>query len=299
MKKTTKNTCAAYLLWAFGIACALQTAAGIQFRSGSRAAYSILLSISMFAPMAAAVLSGAGLNGMGWKPRLRGNLRWIVAAWLMPAVLGAAGAALYFLLTPAAFDGSFSYIYTMLGEAGVAQLESRGMSVPQYAAVSCIASLTCAPWINMMFTIGEEAGWRGVLYPMLKRRLGKVRGRIAGGVIWGVWHWPVMLLTGYEYGMSYWGAPVTGPLLFCLITTAMGILLDLLYEKTGCVWIPALCHGAINAFASVPTIFLQPAYADRLLLGPLMIGLIGGLPMLLLAAGVCIKDARRDALSST
>lgn len=167
------------------------------------------------------------------------------------------------------------------------------MSVPQYTAVSCIASLTCAPWINMMFTIGEEAGWRGVLYPMLKRRLGRVRGRIAGGVIWGVWHWPVMLLTGYEYGMSYWGAPVTGPLLFCLITTAMGILLDLLYEKTGCVWIPALCHGAINAFAGVPTIFLQPAYADRLLLGPLMIGLIGGLPMLLLAAGVCIKDARQ------
>ena len=54
----------------------------------------------------------------------------------------------------------------------------------------------------------------------------------------------------------------------------------------------ALGHGAINAFAGVPTIFLNPAYGNRLLLGPLMIGLVGGLPMLLLAAWVCVRDWR-------
>ena len=35
---------------------------------------------------------------------------------------------------------------------------------------------------------------------------------------------------GYEYGTSYWGYPVTGPCV-CVITTAMGILLDYFYEK--------------------------------------------------------------------
>ncbi len=247
----------------------------------------------VFAPLLAAVLSGAGIRGMGWKPRIKGNIRWIMGAWFIPAILGTIGAALYFLMLPDALDMSFSYIYNTLGAEGIRQLENSGLSVLQYSIVSCVASLTYAPWLNMLFAIGEEAGWRGVMYPVLRRRYGTVKGRIVGGVIWGIWHWPIMLLAGYEYGTSYWGAPVTGPLLFCLIASAMGIVLDVLYDQTDCIWMPALCHGAINAFAGVPTLVLNPAYANGLLLGPLMVGLIGGLPMILLAAAVCIWDARK------
>lgn len=164
-----------------------------------------------------------------------------------------------------------------------------------YAVISIVSAVAYAPFINMLLAVGEEAGWRGTMYPILKERLGMTKGRIVGGVIWGIWHWPIMLLAGYEYGTAYWGAPVTGPLLFCFITTAMGILFDLSYEKTGCVWVPALCHGAINAFAGVPVFFLAPAYADRLLLGPLMVGLIGGLPLIAAAAAVCISAGRERA----
>ena len=292
MKDRKQNTLTAYLLWAFVIAWALQIAAGLMYRRGNGIVYTALLSLSMFAPMLAAVLSGAGLLGMGWKPRLRGKLRWVLAAWFGPAILGAAGAALYFLLVPQALDLDFSYIRAALGAEQVARMEAGGLTISRYALGSCIAALTYAPLINMGFAIGEEAGWRGVMYPALKRRLGTARVRIAGGVIWGIWHWPIMLLAGYEYGSTYWGAPVTGPLLFCVIASAMGILLDVLYEKTDCIWMPALCHGAINAFAGVPTLVLNPAYVNGLLLGPLMVGLIGGLPMILLAAVLCIRDAR-------
>ena len=128
------------------------------------------------------------------------------------------------------------------------------------------------------------------MYPILKEHFGIVKGRLIGGAVWGVWHWPIMLLAGYEYGTTYWGAPVTGPLLFCVITIAMGILLDFLYGKTSCIWVPALCHGAINAFAGIPTLFLNPAYADKLLLGPLMIGVISGLPLMLTAFILSIRE---------
>ena len=136
------------------------------------------------------------------------------------------------------------------------------------------------------------------MYPILKDRFGITRGRLLGGAIWGVWHWPIMLLAGYEYGTTYWGTPVTGPLLFCVIAIAMGILLDVLYEKTNCIWVSALCHGAINAFAGVPTLFLNPAYADRLLLGPLMVGIISGLPLIFVAVTISIRSNknRRKAL---
>ena len=81
-----------------------------------------------------------------------------------------------------------------------------------------------------------------------------------------------------------------GPLLFCIITITMGSLFDFLYGKTSCIWVPALCHGAINAFAGVPTLFLNPAYADKLLLGPLIIGVISGLPLVLTAFILSIRE---------
>lgn len=164
MKNRKKDCLAVYLLWAFGIAWILQIAAGMMFRAGAGLAYSALLAVSMFAPLLAAVLSGAGVKGMGWKPRIKGNIRWIMGAWFGPAALGAMGAALYFLMVPDALDTSFSYLHSVLGAEGVRQMESSGLSVQQYVISSCVASLTYAPWLNMLFAVGEEAGWRGVLY---------------------------------------------------------------------------------------------------------------------------------------
>ena len=285
MKKLSK-----YLLWAFGVAWVFQIIAGILYRKGNSMSYSVLLAVSMFAPLFAAVLSGTEIRSIGWKPHIKGNLRWILVAWFAPVALGAAGAALYFLLVPNALDTTFAYIRTSLGVESLSQLESAGLSVQLYACIGAVSAMTYAPFVNMLFAVGEEAGWRGTMYPILKEHFGIVKGRLIGGAVWGVWHWPIMLLAGYEYGTTYWGAPVTGPLLFCVITIAMGILFDFLYEKTNCIWVPALCHGAINAFAGVPTLFLNPAYADKLLLGPLMIGVISGLPLMLTALILSIQE---------
>lgn len=203
------------------------------------------------------------------------------------------GAALYFLISPDARDTSFSYVSSVLGTEGLSQLASKGISLQLYAVISTVSAIVYAPFVNMLLAVGEEAGWRGTMYPILKEHRGTTKGRLVGGLIWGVWHWPIMFLVGYEYGTSYWGAPITGPLPFCVITSAMGILFDFLYEKTDCIWVPALCHGAIKAFAGVPILFMNPAYAGKLLLGPLMIGVIGGLPLILVAGVICKLEMRR------
>lgn len=176
----------------------------------------------------------------------------------------------------------------------MAQLEAGGISVKLYVVINLISAITYAPWINMFFAVGEEAGWRGYLYPILKERFGRIKGRILGGVIWGIWHWPIMILIGYEYGKDYWGAPVTGPVLFCVITTVMGIILDESYEKTNCIWFPALMHGGINAFAGVPVLFMNGEFPNEPLLGPLMVGVIGGLPMILLAVLISLKRGKQQ-----
>lgn len=287
MRKLSK-----YFIWTFGVAWILQIAAGLLYRHGYSMAYSALLSLSMFAPMLAAAISRPGLRHMGWKPHIKKNWRWILAAWFLPVLLGTLGAALYFLNTPGAWDISLSYAYQSLGTDGIQQLENSGLTLKLYTVISAVSAVTYAPFVNMLLAVGEEAGWRGTMYPVLKLRFGTLKGRIIGGVLWGIWHWPIMILAGYEYGTAYWGAPVTGPLLFCVISVSMGILFDYLYEKSMCVWVPALCHGAINAFAGIPILFLNPAYADRLLLGPLMVGIISGLPLILIAVTVCVRSCK-------
>ncbi len=279
-----------YLLFAFGLAWPVQGLAAWVYGQGNVTAYSLLLTLSMFAPLLAALFARIPLRDMGWKPAFKGKWRWVFAAWFGPAVLTALGAALYFLFFPAAFGGADA-LRAALGEEALSQLAEKGVSPETYAALNYGGALLYAPLINVIPSLGEEVGWRGTLYPRLKARFGTVRGRVLGGAIWGAWHWPIMLLAGYEYGTVYFGAPVTGLLLFCLICVGLGTLIDLVYEKTGCIWIPALAHGAFNATAATP-LLLTTAEGVRPLLGPLPNALIGGLPLLLLAAFVLLRGAR-------
>ena len=273
-----------YLFWAFALAWALQAIAIVFARKGQVQYFQLVLAVSMYAPFAAVLLAGIPLRGMGWKPHLKGKLGSLLAAWFVPAGLTLLGAALYYLVFPAHLDLSGSLIAAQLGEAGLAQLEAAGMTLQTYTLVQAVTALIWAPWLNMLLAVGEEAGWRGALYPRLKARFGVGKGRLLGGLIWGVWHWPVMILAGYNYGMAYWGAPVLGPLVFCLGTVALGIIFDVLYEKTRCIWVPALAHGAYNAAAGLSSLFLSASGAYFSPLGPAPIGLIAGLPLFLLAA---------------
>ena len=284
-----------YLLWAFLLAWMLQAAAIGFAWNGQTQLFTLALMLTMYAPFAAVLLAKGPLKDMGWHLRLRGKGKWILAAWFGSALLAALGAALYYLLFPAALDLSGAMLSAQLGEAGLQQMEAQGLSMKALLLIQLAQALSYAPLVNTFFALGEEVGWRGFLYPRLKERFGVAKGRLLGGLIWGVWHWPVMILAGYNYGTQYWGAPVLGPLVFCLGTVALGVLFDLLYEKTDCIWIPALAHGAFNAAGGLGMLVLNPAFADRTTLGPAPIGLIAGLPLFALGFLLIGKSGRESA----
>ena len=50
----------------------------------------------------------------------------------------------------------------------------------------------------VMFSVGEEFGWRGFAYPRLAERHGAVIGSVLLGAAWGVWH--LMMLVSPEDG---------------------------------------------------------------------------------------------------
>ena len=288
-----------YFLFAFGLAWLLQVYASLLLiRDGNATAYQALLAVSMFCPLAATLLVKKVFlhqpTGIGWK--VQGKRRYWLAAWFGPAVFTVLAAVLYFAVFPSRLDLSGSWLVTAYGgEMDAATLRSQlGVSSASYILETGLVAITLAPAINMFFALGEEAGWRGYMMPRLKERFGLLNGRLLGGVVWGVWHWPLMLLVGYEYGTNYLGAPVLGLVVWCVVCFALNTLLDLLYEKTGCIWVPAIAHGAFNAIAALPQVLITPANAYYNVLGPMPIGLISVLPMLAVAVGLTLHQMKQE-----
>jgi len=274
----------AFLLITFAAAWGLQL---IGVFSGSQTLYSALLTVVMLTPLLAVVITHRGIKkaktGIEWKPKLKKGWKWYLLAWWSPFLLTAVGSGVYFLLFPGRFDPDMGFL--------AAQIETVGSPLPAgtLVLIQTAAALLYAPFVNMVFAMGEEAGWRGYLTPALTERFGKRKALVLSGVIWGMFHWPIILLSGYEYGTGYWGAPWLGLVVMLVFTTAGGILLSWLYEKTGSIWSCALWHGALNAVAGLPLYFL-PAGSTSYLLGPTIAGPIAGLPLILWAAWLWKKE---------
>ena len=280
MNKTVK-----YLLITFAAAWVLQL---VSVFSG----LTLLNSVVMLMPALAVWMIGRG-GAVAWKPHIRGNIKWYLLAWWSPLFIMLTGAALYFLLFPGRFDKGCGFLMAAVPELAFSPVPAHLLVILQTAS-----GMLYGPFITMLFAAGEEAGWRGYLTPALTERFGKKKALILSGCIWGAWHWPLIILTGYQYGVGYWGFPVTGMLCMLLFTTAFGIFLSWLYEKSGSIWPCALCHGAANAIAGAPLYFL-PAGATSYLLGPTFAGLIGGVPLLLLAAYLLTGKGFGDNIPST
>ena len=291
-----RNQVVRYLVWTFVLAYIIQFGAAYLYNHDNKLIGSLVIAAMMFVPTLGVLLSGAGLKGMGWNPQIKGNIRIFLAAWFAPVILTAIGAVLYFLIFPGHFDMSGGYIAAGVGAEAFRQLEEKGISYPLYFLISVIGSVTYAPLMNTFIALGEEIGWRGFLYPQLKARFGRRGGWLLGGFIWGAWHWPLIWLIGYEYGAAagnpagYAGFPVTGMLLFGIITIGWGILHDFLYEKSGSIWVPSLLHGAINAAAGLPLAVCLTDTGSARLLGPSPNGILAGLPFLVIAAILLLRS---------
>ncbi|MBO4864269.1 MAG: CPBP family intramembrane metalloprotease [Eubacterium sp.] len=251
------------------------------------------LLIVMFSPMIAALITNRGLKGMGWKPKLKGNIKWILFSMFVPMIITILGFVCFFLVFPDLFalDGSYLMKYLQSMNVDAETIESTlamfNMDIRKVLILSIIQVCIEGPFINMFAAIGEEAGWRGFLYPELIKGFGRVKTWIIGGIIWGAFHFPCMLIEGYEYGLNYIGAPVLGLIVFTIFCIALGIMEEVIYDKTKCIWYPALLHGSINAAATTYQLILNGNQMDRIerlqIFGPSPGGIIAGIPILIIS----------------
>ena len=222
--------------------------------------------------------------------KLKSNWRFYLLAIWLPAVISFLGAGLYFLVFPSNFSLGFESIQAILQEKGVLQSPIPLSSV---VLIQILASLTYAPFLNSLFALGEEIGWRGYLYPALRGRFSLVQTHVLVGLIWSLWHLPINL-QGYNYGLTYFAYPVLGIVAMFLFCFSIGILLSWLMEKTGSIWASALFHGAINATAGLGLLFQLPGekMSSLLIFGPSPAGIIGVLPCLFLALLILQRERK-------
>jgi membrane protease YdiL (CAAX protease family) len=95
--------------------------------------------------------------------------------------------------------------------------------------------------LNLVMVSGEEIGWRGY---MLTRLIdaGVPRPVLASGLIWGVWHVPLVLWAGYADGPS----PILSAALLMVAVPSLGYVLARTRLETGSVWAAVALHVAWN-----------------------------------------------------
>lgn len=278
-----------YLTITFGITWAMWIGCGIATDSfvlgiGNSPVMMAVTAAGMFVPLAGALLTNAimgkqGRMDLALRPHVRGNVGRYLLAWLAPTAIAAAGAAVFFLAFPGLFDAGAGY-FTSAAQPAIDAGQITADMVPTLLAGQVVFAIVLAPFINMIPAFGEEAGWRGMLFPSLCERFSQRVSVLIMGVIWGLWHAPVTCM-GHNYGMGYPGFPVLGILSMIVFCTAMGSCLARLRMRVGSVWPCALAHGAINATAGIGIYFCT---VGTTLLGPSPAGLVGGIPLLALGA---------------
>ena len=155
-------------------------------------------------------------------------------SWRYYLIFGMA-IVIYYILQ-AVLNGVFG-----LGSAQFAPIPAPpGFSPMAFLILGAVQSVLVAPILAIVIAFGEEYGWRAYLQTELFK-MGRVRGVLLLGVIWGAWHWPLILM-----GYNYPGHPLLGLLLMALYTTGLAVVLGYAVLKSGSVLLSSYLHALNN-----------------------------------------------------
>jgi membrane protease YdiL (CAAX protease family) len=225
------------------------------------------------------------------KPQFKTSWPYWLAGWFAPGILTILGTLLFFGIFPNLYDSNLSLLRTQMEASGAAL----DMANPYTIIIQqTIFALLLAPLMNFTATFGEEFGWRGYLLPKLSA-LGNRKALLISGVIWGVWHWPVIWM-GHNYGLEYWGYPWLGLLVTIWFTLSIGVFFGWLSQKAKSIWPAVAAHGALNGIAALGLLFVLKPFP--ILLGPSPAGVIGCLPFSLVSLVILLSMKNNQTQTS-
>ncbi|MGI6467194.1 MAG: type II CAAX prenyl endopeptidase Rce1 family protein [Sphaerochaetaceae bacterium] len=241
----------------------------------------VILTVGMFTPAISSLLvrlvRKEGLANLYLRPNLKGNVKKYLVVFFAPSLLLLLSGVIYFLLNPSKFDPSLSTF------KAIYQVEEVSIFLLLFTIGQVII---IGPVVNIIPTLGEELGWRGYLLPKLLQVTSQRKAVLISGFIWGFWHLPVIVM-GHNYGTEYKGYPylgIIGMIVFCMV---LGIIEGYATIELNSVIPAAMIHSTINAGAALPIIMAKGNYNP--LFGPTIVGLLGSIPFIVVAAYIFIK----------
>ncbi|GAA1489231.1 hypothetical protein GCM10009626_19770 [Brachybacterium sacelli] len=253
-----------------------------------------VIAVGMLAPAVASVILAKGVEKTSWRTRVglrfrgrwRALLLWGPLALVLMVALGLLGAMLMVLR---GVPGDLT-ARTWLTLATEQLSAAAGAEIPPAAAAAAVIATTAfGIAVTTVFALGEEIGWRGWLWPALKP-LGRVRASVLGGIIWSLWHLPVLAI-GYNYAGQPRAAAIGMFLLPCI---AMSLLFNALTERAGGNPIPAAIAHATSNSATPLLIGLVSSAQTASALNPFVDNASGvvGVALLLLAGATVMPWSR-------
>ncbi|MDX2196611.1 MAG: CPBP family intramembrane glutamic endopeptidase [Cytophagales bacterium] len=111
-----------------------------------------------------------------------------------------------------------------------------------------LAGMFAGITLNALAALGEEIGWRGLMLSELSPK-GNFLASIIIGVVWGIWHAPIVLM-----GHNYPEHPVIGVFCMILFCTLSSPLFTFITLRSGSVLASAILHGTINGVAALAVV---------------------------------------------
>jgi membrane protease YdiL (CAAX protease family) len=174
-------------------------------------------------PTLAAFVMTAALDGRAGLRALLGRyVQWRFSLpWYLVALAG----------PPLALMVSVAIRY---GAAALPPLGEQGMEIGAAYAITLVVNLLIGG------ILGEEPGWRGFALPRLQARFGALVGSVMLGVLWSLWHLPLILTPG--------GTTWTGNfLLYIVLGVALTIIHTWVFNGTRASLLSVmLLHATIN-----------------------------------------------------
>ena len=216
--------------------------------------YTMCASLYMLLPMMVAIvmqkinkekLSSTGL--------LHFKIKWSwIVAWMLPVVIVLLTIFVNTLLPGCEFNTDMS---AMIPADSVPEEQKEMVSklmTPAFMIITTVISgLLAGATINALFAFGEEYGWRNYLVSALKEKK-FVCASIFIGIVWGIWHFPLILL-GHNYP-QHSVAGVFMMVIFCVLASFVELYLVL---KAKSVFPAAIFHGTINAVAGLNVLLIK------------------------------------------
>ena len=193
----------------------------------------------MWCPALSAILTklifDRNLKGLGWKP---GPAKWLGLAYLLPILYGAVIYGTVWLVGQGGF--------TMEATAEFAsQVGMANASPVQIVAVYALLMGTIVfVRSSLPGSFGEELGWRGFLFPELQRMTSFTTASLIGGVVWVLFHLPLILFSDYNS---------TAPrafqvVMFFISAIALTFVHNWFRARSGSVWPAVFLHASHNIF---------------------------------------------------